>query len=76
MEPLGFSVKARLEAADYFEKNKEKVPEAVGGSVARPPNHPLIDPKYPLLRAIRTPLKGPWGVLVATESFSALEFRN
>ena len=29
----------------------------------RPPNYPLIDPKYPLLRAIRAPLKGHWGVL-------------
>ena len=29
-----------------------------------PPNYPLIYPKYPLLRAIRAPLKGPWGVLV------------
>ena len=30
----------------------------------RPPNYPLTYPKYPLLRAIRAPLKGPWGVLV------------
>ena len=29
-----------------------------------PPNYPLIYPKYPLLRAIRTPLKGHGGVLV------------
>ena len=26
------------------------------------PNYPLIYPKYPLLRFIRAPLKGPWGV--------------
>ena len=28
-----------------------------------PPNYPLIYPKYLLLRAIRAPLKGHWGVL-------------
>ena len=32
--------------------------------VPRPPNYPLIYPKYLLLRAIRAPLKGPRGVLV------------
>ena len=34
------------------------------GSLPRPPNYPLTYPKYPLLRAMRAPLKGPWGVLV------------
>ena len=29
-----------------------------------PPNGPLIYPKYLLLRAMRAPLKGHWGVLV------------
>ena len=29
-----------------------------------PPNYPLIYPKCPLLRTIRAPLKGQWGVLV------------
>ena len=32
--------------------------------VHRPPNYPLLYPKYPLLRAIRTLLEGTWGVLV------------
>ena len=32
-------------------------------STLEPPNYPLIYPIYPLLSAIRTPLKGPWGVL-------------
>ena len=30
----------------------------------KPPNYPLIYPKYQLLRAIRTLLKGPCGVLL------------
>ena len=30
---------------------------------SKPPNYPLIYPKYLLLRAIRAPLKGHWGVL-------------
>ena len=36
----------------------------VNETLPRPPNHPLIYPKYPLLRAIRTLLKGTWGVVV------------
>ena len=30
----------------------------------RPPNYPLFCHKYPLLRTIRAPLKGHWGVLL------------
>ena len=39
-------------------------------SIPRPPNYPiiLIYPKYPLLRAIRALLKGPWGVLARIHS--------
>ena len=38
----------------------------------RPRNYPLIYPKYPLLRAIRAPLKRPWGVLVGALENGAL----
>ena len=38
----------------------------MSAGLPRPPNYPLIYPNYPLLRAIRAPLKGPWGVLVYT----------
>ena len=40
-------------------------------SVPRPPNYPLIYPKYPRLRAIRTLLKCPWGVRRAIVSSPA-----
>ena len=38
----------------------------------RPPNYPLIYPKYLLLRAIRAPLKGHWGVLAVAASSAAV----
>ena len=43
----------------------------VNETLPRPPNHPLIYPKYPLLRAIRTLLKGTWGVLVNRKASEA-----
>ena len=33
-----------------------------GSGISSPPNYPLLYPKYPLVRAIWTLLKGPWGV--------------
>ena len=35
----------------------------------RPPNYPLLYPKYPLLRTIRAPLKGTWGVMGSVYGF-------
>ena len=41
----------------------------------RAPNYPLIYPKCLLLRAIRAPLKGHWGVLVRVKA-QALVFEG
>ena len=42
------------------------IPRAVirVANLPRPPNYPLIYPKYPLLRTIKALLRGTWGVLV------------
>ena len=47
----------------------------IRGLLPRPPNYPLIFPKYPRLRTIRALLKGHWGVLVETQ-VPALSFRS
>ena len=47
-----------------------KNPEALDSKPApRPPNYPLLYPKYPLLSTIRAQLTGHWGVLAGFLGF-------